>query len=137
MRKAIFLITFILLIAFSFAAFFFFYETRYFVGRASVSQASFSINNSYLFVTPIKAAANGEERIRVTVFVLNNQGLGVLGKRVGIATDPNIIIDEIQGSTDAYGKALFDISSSQPGDYYLEVNIDNEKLLQKAHLSFY
>jgi hypothetical protein len=135
-KHLIFLIIFLLILV-SFSFFFGLYEVRFFKSRASVSQASFSVDNSYLFVSPLRAKANGQEKIRITVFVLNNQGLGVLGKEVFLSRDPSLSIDIIQGQTDNFGKAVFDVTSQKPGEYYLEVSVDNKKLPQKAHLSFY
>jgi hypothetical protein len=135
-KHLIFLILF-LLILISFSFFFGLYEVRFFKSRASVSQASFSVDNSYLFVSPLRAKANGQEKIRITVFVLNNQGLGVLGKEVFLSRDPSLSVDIIQGQTDSFGKAVFDVTSTKPGEYYLEVSVDGQKLPQKAHLSFY
>ncbi len=129
------IIFFIILLAFS--GFFWLYEVRYKVGRASITSYSFSIDNSYLFVTPLRAKANSQEKIRVTVFVLNNQGLGVMGKKVFIGMDSSLNIETIQGLTDSYGKAFFDVSASKAGEYYLEVTVDDSKLKQKAHLSYY
>ena len=135
-KHLIFLILFLLILVF-FSFFFGLYEVRFLKSRASVSQASFSVDNSYLFVSPLRAKANGQEKIRITVFVLNNQGLGVLGKEVFLSRDPSLSVDIIQGQTDSFGKAVFDITSTKPGEYYLEVSIDGQKLPQKAHLSFY
>lgn len=112
------------------------YEVKFFNSRASVSSSSFSPDNSYVFVTPLTARANGQEKIRLTVFVLNNQGLGVLGKKVFILPNAALNIETIQGLTDSYGKAYFDISANQPGEYFLEVKADDTALNQKAHLSF-
>jgi len=135
-KNLIFLIIFILVLV-SFSFFLGLYEVNFFKSRASVSQASFSVDNSYLFVSPLRAKANSQEKIRLTVFVLNNQGLGVLGKEVFLSRDPALTIDIVQGQTDSFGKAVFDITSTKPGEYYLEVSIDSQKLPQKAHLSFY
>lgn len=137
MKKFWLFLIFFLLILILFSSFFWLYEAKFFIGRASVSQASFSIENSYVFVTPLRAKANEKEKIRVTVFVLNNQGLGVMGKKVFLSRDSNLFIEEIQALTDNFGKAVFDISSSKPGEYYLEVKIEDKILPQKAHLSFY
>lgn len=120
----------------SFIGIFGFYEVKFFTGRASVSQASFSIDNSYIFSTPSQARANGQEKIRLTVFILNNQGLGVLGKKIFIGTDPALNIEVIQGLTDSYGKAYFDISSTKPAEYFLEIKADDTALKNKAHLVF-
>jgi len=137
MKKNILLIVIFLIILIAFSSFFWLYEAKYFVGRASVSQASFSVDNSYLFVTPLKARASQQEKIRATVFVLNNQGLGVMGKRAVLSQDPSLSVEAVQENTDSFGKAVFDISASKPGEYYLEVTVDGQLLPQKAHLSFY
>lgn len=126
----------LLLILIFVSSFFWLYEAKYFIGRASISTTTFSIDNSYLFISPLKAKANGQEKIRITVFVLNNQGLGVLGKKVEIDNDKNLKIEITQGLTDNFGKAVFDISSNMGGEYYLEVKVDGKALSQKAHLSF-
>jgi hypothetical protein len=135
-RIVIFSIIAIIIFIF-FIAFFWLYEVQYKVGRASITSYSFSVDNSYIFVSPLRAKANNNEKIRLTVFILNNQGLGVGGKKINIANNKNISIEAIQGITDVYGKAFFDISSSIKGEYFLEVTIDGTALKQKAHLSFY
>ncbi len=136
MKKNLLYLMIFLAVLIFFSSFFWLYEAKFFVGRASVSQASFSVDNSYLFLTPLRAKANNNEKIRVTIFVLNNQGLGVLGKPVTLGQDPNLKIEGIQIQTDSYGKATFDISSSKTGEYFLEVKVDGTTLPQKAHLSF-
>jgi hypothetical protein len=137
MKKNLFFLILFLLILVSFSFFFGLYEVRFFKSSASVSQASFSVDNSYLFVSPLRAKANGQEKIRITVFVLNNQGLGVLGKELFLSSNPDLSVDIIQGQTDNFGKAVFDVTSTKPGEYYLEVSVDGQKLPQKARLSFY
>jgi len=119
-----------------FASIFWFYETRYMVGRASISQASFSSDNSYVFVTPLQAKADGSERIRVSIFLLNNQGLGVMGKKITTVNNPKLIIDPVQPLTDDKGKAVFDVSSQHTGEYFLDILVDTTILPQKAHVSF-
>jgi hypothetical protein len=120
----------------AFSAFFWLYQTQYLVGRASVTQYSFSVDNSYVFVSPLQAQANGQERVRVTVFILNNQGLGVAGKKVLLGSDPGLAIEAVQGVSDLTGKAIFDATSKQAGEYYLDIKVDDIVLPQKAHVSF-
>ncbi len=136
MKKYLLFISIFLVILLLFSGFFWLYEAKFFVGRASLTSASFSVENSYIFLTPLRAKADNQEKIRLTVFVLNNQGLGVLGKSVVIGQDPNLKIEGIQIQTDNYGKAIFDIAASKTGDYFLEVKVDGQILPQKAHLSF-
>lgn len=136
MKRSILFFAVLLLVLFSFVVVFGLYEVKFFSTRADISQATFSIDNSYIFSTPSQARANGQEKIRLTVFVLNNQGLGVLGKKVLIETDSSLTIETVQSSTDNYGKAYFDISSTKPAQYFLEIEIDDKTLKQKAHLVF-
>jgi len=125
------------LILIAFALFFFFYETRYFSSRASMTIVDVSAENSYVFMNPWKAQANGKDKIRVTVFVLNGQGLGVPTKRVLLGIDPRVAVTNVQDTTDTVGKAIFEFSTTVPGDYYLDVKIDAITLPQKMKLSFY
>jgi len=136
MKKNLVFFIIILLIILGFVGVFGLYEVKFFSSRASVITSSFSVENSYVFTTPLQARANGQEKIRLTVFVLNNQGMGVIGKKVFITPDPTLNIETIQGLTDNYGKAYFDISSTKQGEYYLSVLVDDTALIQKAHLSF-
>ena len=136
MKKSIILFTILLLIMIGFVTVFGLYEMRVFTARANVSQTTFSVNNSYIFSTPSQARANGQEKIRLTVFILNNQGLGVLGKQIVIGTNQNANIESIQAATDSYGKAYFDISATMAGEYLLEVKVDGTALNQKARLYF-
>jgi len=137
MKKNLIYLLLILVIFLIFSGFFWLYEAKFFIGRASVSQVSFSVENSYVFMTPLRAKANNEERIRITVFVLNNQGLGVFGKSVNVGQDPSLTVEGIRSQTDGFGKAVFDVSSKRAGEYFLEVKADGQILPQKAHLSFY
>lgn len=136
MKKLIIFFFILLLVIISFISIFGFYEVKFFTGRASVSQASFSIDNSYIFSTPSQARANGQEKIRLTVFILNNQGLGVLGKKIFVGTDSALNIETVQGSTDIYGKSYFDISATKAAEYFLEIKVEDKALNQKAHLVF-
>ncbi|PJA55780.1 hypothetical protein CO165_01735 [Candidatus Roizmanbacteria bacterium CG_4_9_14_3_um_filter_33_18] len=136
MKRSIIFFIILLLVVVGFIGAFGLYEVKFFSSRADISQASFSIDNSYIFSTPSQARANGQEKVRLTVFILNNQGLGVLGKKIFIGTNPSLNIEAIQGLTDNYGKAYFDISSSKAGEYFLEIKVDDKALKSKAHLVF-
>ena len=106
--------------------------------RASVVNNSFSPENSYVITTPSKAKADGAQKIRVSVFILNGQGLGVLGKKIE-ATNPdtaNLVIDTASSTTDALGKAYVDVASKVATELYLDIKVDGTALPQKAHLLF-
>ena len=137
MKKTIIYLSILFTVLILFSILFWFYEVKNFTGRASVSDQSFSQENSYVFVSPLKAKANNQEKIRTTVFLLNNQGLGVANTAVLFTENSKLNVLAEQGTTDSFGKAVFDISSSTPGEFYLEFMVNNKPLIQKAHLSFY
>ncbi|QQG44283.1 MAG: Ig-like domain-containing protein [Candidatus Roizmanbacteria bacterium] len=136
MNRKFFYVLMVLVVLISFSGFFWFYETQYMVGRADVSRYSFSADNSYIFVSPLQAKANGQEKIRITVFILNNQGLGVMGKKVTLEPVPHLSIEAIQGLSDNLGKSVFDVTANQAGEYYVSVKVEDTSLNQKAHVSF-
>ncbi len=137
MKKNILFSVFFLLILIFFISFFGLYEVNFLTGRASIKTTAFSVDNSYIFITPLKASANGQEKIRLTVFVLDDRGLGVVGKKVYLEPNQALFIDYIQTITDNFGKAYFDIRSLEKGEYYLKIKVDDIELKQPAHLSFY
>ncbi|PIZ66805.1 hypothetical protein COY13_04790 [Candidatus Roizmanbacteria bacterium CG_4_10_14_0_2_um_filter_36_35] len=137
MKKSVLFLLLFLIILLGFVIFFGLYEVKFFTGRASIKTVSFSVDNSYVFITPLRARANEQEKIRVTVFVLDDQGLGVMGKKVVLAAVEALNIENIQALTDNFGKAYFDVTAGKTGEYYLKVLIDDTELKQKAHLSFY
>lgn len=138
MQKIIIGILLFVIVLMFFSGLFFLYEARYMGSRASVVSNSFSPDNSYIISVPNKAKGDGSQKIRVTVFILNGQGLGVLGKKIEI-TNPdaaNITIDSAQPITDVLGKSYVDIASKNPSEFYLEIKVDGTILPQKAHLLF-
>ncbi len=124
------------LVLISFSLFFFFYETQYFGSRAS-SALQFSASNSYVFLNPGRAQADGKEQIRMTIMILNENGMGVLGKKPVISVDPRITITTTQDTTNTMGEAKYEFASSIPGDFYVTITVDGVVVPQKAPLTFY
>jgi len=53
-------------------------RTAIFSPRATSSnQNAINIQNSYLFASPLTAKADGNEKVRLTIFLLDNRGIGV------------------------------------------------------------
>jgi len=149
MRKFIFFLILIIVILILFAGFFWLYETKFMIGRASVSKASFSIDNSYLFVSPLRARANDKEKIRVTVFVLNNQGYLTIklmqqnhfGRYVGSDPSSGLSCVDIIKVAKAYGieslrllnnqqlHEQIDRVLAQPGPYICEIMMPEDQSL--------
>ncbi len=137
MNKRIFLFTTIfLLILLLFSGFYWFYSVRFMAGRSSLKVNVFSPENSYIFTTPLQAKADGKEKIRITVFLLDDRGLGVANQKVEITFHEGLNIEAVRPITDSTGKAIFDVSTLKPGDYYLEVKASGRTLPQKIHLRF-
>ncbi|MFZ3301206.1 MAG: hypothetical protein WA152_00655 [Microgenomates group bacterium] len=80
-----------------------------------------SLSNSYVFASPVRAAAGGD-LIRVTVFILDDEGNGLYDKKVELKPSvATLEVKEIQAMTDETGKAIFDLSSDQVGNFTIEV----------------
>ncbi|MCR4330076.1 MAG: hypothetical protein NUV65_06050 [Candidatus Roizmanbacteria bacterium] len=82
-----------------------------------------STTNSYMFLSPVTAQANDTERIRVSVFVLNERGIGVSNQEVTLKTMPEVKIEAIQSVSDNYGRAIFDTYTNSPGSYTITAQV--------------
>lgn len=95
-----------------------------------------SISNSYVFSSPVRAKANGD-LIRVTVFLLDDEGNGIFDKKVGLrALEGQLNIKEVQSLTDETGKAVFDVESSAIGVFNLEAFTEGLVLPQKVKVTY-
>ncbi|MBP8591638.1 Ig-like domain-containing protein [Candidatus Shapirobacteria bacterium] len=108
-----------------------------FRGQASPS-ATYSLANSYIFGSPLSAAANGNEKIKVSVFLLNQQGLGVEKKQIILKTEPKegLNIEANQPITDKAGQAIFYLSSSTPGSFKISAQVEGQEFPQKIAVHF-
>lgn len=97
-------------------------------GRASGRTTTFSSENSYLAISPLEARANAKERIRLTIFVINDLGVGVPGKEIVLSKSPTLLSEQVQKLTDSYGRAVFDLFTGLSGEYFIEATIDNVKV---------
>ena len=114
---------------------FFVREQTKITGRA-FTPGQFSAENSYLFASPLLAVANGQEKIRITIFALDSQGVGVPGRAVFLTGHQNLVADPVQSQTDSLGKAVFDLSSTAAAQYLIEVQIEGETLPQTLKVTF-
>ena len=132
------LILLLLLFSLGVTVFFIGQRTTFF-GRAfnlSEQTSEVMLENSYLFASPLSALANGKEKIRMTIFLLDSQGRGVLGKPVFLGQHENLSIKAIQPISDNLGRVIFDISASSAADYLIEAKVDNQILPQRVRLNF-
>lgn len=134
-KKGIVLIIIIILFLLLFLGVYFVQKQTTTTGKASGSGEP-SLENSYLFASPLYASSGGVEKIRITVFVLDSHGSGVSGRKVFLGQSPNLVSQALQETTDTYGKAIFDTSSTVAGEYTIEVAVDGRTLSQRLHISF-
>jgi hypothetical protein len=99
--------------------------------------SNLSLDNSYIFASPLRAKVGGE-KIRITVFILSDRGLGISGKTVIVGGGKNLLhVTSIQPVTDGQGRATFDVSSeTSPGVYIIQASVDGVNLVQQATISF-
>jgi len=111
-----------------------------FWGRATSGGAAtfslLSLENSYIFASPIKAAPDGTSVVRVTVILLNSQGLGVSGQKVSLTVSPAISVSQTQPISDTLGRAMFDVTSETAGSYTITAEIAGTSLPQKVSVDF-
>ena len=92
---------------------------------------------SFLFASPLEAAANGREKVRVTVILLSSDALPVSGQVVSLASVPfGLIVAPTEQTTDHEGKAYFDALSQTPGSYTLSAMSGTLQLNQRVGIEF-
>lgn len=113
-----------------------FANVRLIISSRASGGSAFSVENSYIFASPLVARAGSSDKIRITVFVLNNQGLGVPNQQVSLNKSPDLLIEQQNSLTDSYGRAIFDLSSATPGEYVIGANISSTKLNESIKIIF-
>jgi len=113
-----------------------------FLTKAANQPGEYSLVNSYIFGSPLLAAANGEEKIRVSVFLLDAKGKGVPDKQIILSVLPKSgstgtpQVAEIQPMTDNFGKAVYEITSSFAGQYAVTASVNGLEFPQTVTLTF-
>lgn len=104
--------------------------------NSSTTVSGVSFENSYLFASPLRASV-GAERIRITAYILDGQGIGISGKEVVlVGSVSSIHIYPISPVTDASGRATFDVSGDSVGNFVIEASVGGKKLNQNVSISF-
>lgn len=115
------------------------------VGQSSFlikSRAQVSIvdrNNSFIFMLPpCGRAGSGELPVRVNIVALTAAGLGKgnIACKILVPHEHKVSVRAVQGITDSYGKALFDIRAEQPGVYEAKVVCDDVVINDAQKLCF-
>lgn len=135
-KKSLFLLIFLLLTLFSSLGLAL--KITIFSGKATGSNVSpITLENSYLFASPLQAKADSKEQIRITVFLLDGRGLGVANQLVTLNLPSTISINPTQPTTDDTGKAVFDLSSPTTQKIEVSAVSSGKTLPQKVKITFY
>jgi hypothetical protein len=143
-RKAMYTLIVFVFIVLLLILFLYLSRNSNFFGRGKTSSNSTQINNgsvlspdnSYVFASPIRAKANGEQ-IRITVYILDDRGIGMSGKAVSIGGGNILQVNPVQPITDNQGRATFDIAGAgSPGVYIIQATVNGTTLIQKATVYF-
>ena len=110
--------------------------------KAANQSTNFSLANSYIFGSPLVAEANGEEKIRVSTFLLDAKGRGVAGEQIliNIVPKPGSTgqpqVNEVQSISDKYGKAVFEVTSTFTGQFVVNASVGGLELPQTVTLTY-
>jgi len=106
-------------------------------GRATGSSLTpVTLENSYLFASPLQAKADGQEKIRITVFLLDGRGMGVANQNITLDQSKSINITSVQSVSDDSGKGVFDINSTIPGKFEISAKANSKEIPQKVKVTF-
>jgi len=121
-----------------FAVVYLIYKTTKFSSKATGTLTkNITLENSYLFATPLQAKADGLEKVRVIVFVLDQKGIGIPNQTISLNISPKINIENIQSTTDSYGKAIFDLTTKFASTYPIKARTTVSDLPQSINILFY
>ena len=130
------LIFLILLLGLSVTVVFVSQRTSFFGQAQFGGTGAVDVENSYLFASPLTAAADGSQSIRLTVFVLDSQGRGVYNQAVTLIKDESLTPTAVQPVTDQLGQAVFEVATLRPGEYFLQAQVGGRALSQKVRVVF-
>lgn len=95
-----------------------------------------SLENSYLFASPLLAKTGGE-KITIFAFVLSDQGLGIPDKKVILYSAPPLAAQVVREKTDPRGLASFELTSESPGEFRIWANVTGEGQIKQTVLVTY
>ena len=102
----------------------------------------YSLSNSYVFAAPILAQADGQQKIQVTVFLLDEKGIGIKDQPVNLLLRPlestaaSPQIKAVRPTTDSLGQAIFEITCRQPGKFQVVATVNGRQLIRTTRIIF-
>jgi hypothetical protein len=124
MRTYFVIFSLLLMLLLVLASTYFIYEERTFIFQSRANVQLVDSENSLAVATPSCVPADSTSISRLQVYCLNSRGLGEPGMIVSVKPSNSVQdleITAIQGSTDQYGKAIFDLKSGTEGIFELTI----------------
>jgi hypothetical protein len=131
---AVLILTIILLIGFG--AYYLTQTKTGFFSKASTGPEVYSLDNSLLYASPMTARADGQEKIKISAFLLSGEGRGVAVKKIILTSQPSLQISEIQAETDSKGQAIFEVETTSAGRFIIQASIEGNVFPQSVTVSF-
>ena len=108
-----------------------------FTAHAQSASLPVSGSNSTITASPATVAADGVQRVTITVLVRDRYERAMPDKRVSISvSDPETIIIPLSPVTDSMGRATFAIKSSVVGEVIVSAMIGSMEVYTKKSVSF-
>ena len=103
------------------------------VSRAGVgTRVSFA--DSYVIGERLLARADGEDKCKVNVFLMDEQGRSVPGRRVMLAGMGGIV--EPQGMSNKNGQVVYEMVSDKEGQFGLKATVEGVEIPQTVTVTF-
>jgi len=93
--------------------------------KASVG-VTVSLADSYVIGEKILARADGEDKCKVNVFLMDKEGRSVPGKEIELTGMEGIVTDK--AISDTNGKVSFEMSSNKEGQYDLKARVEGVEM---------
>jgi len=101
--------------------------------KASVG-VTVSLADSYVIGEKILARADGEDKCRVNVFLMDREGRAVPGKEVEMTGMEGIVTEK--AISDTNGKVSFEMSSNKEGQYDLKAMVGGAEMSRGVTVTF-
>ena len=93
-----------------------------------------SLESSLIIGEKVMAKADGQEKARLNVFVMDKDGKGVKGKSVELTGDLSGL--PMNTITEEEGRAIFEVSSMNKGQFRLGANVEGMELGKFVTITF-
>lgn len=93
-----------------------------------------ALQNSYVLGAKMSAKADGIDKAKINVFVLDKEGKGVPSQRVDLNGGGSVIA--VNDVTDKNGQAVFEISSTVEGQYEMTATVNGAPLGKTVTVTF-